>query len=83
VAGIIREFVRLMRDCGQSSFESMPGKPEMPVDFECDLEEIKKDPKYQAVGQSLELIAAHIEQSAIEIDLNGLLEKVPRATRPS
>ena len=39
------------------------------MDFECDLEEIKKDPKYQAVGQSLELIAAHIEQSAIEIDL--------------
>jgi hypothetical protein len=85
VAGIIREFVRLMRDssAARALLRVCQETRRCPVDFECDLEEIKKDPKYQAVGQSLELIAAHIEQSALEIDLNELLEKVPRATRPS
>ena len=84
VAGIIREFVRLMNStAARALLRVCQETRRCPVDFECDLEEIKKDPKYQAVGQSLELIAAHIEQSAIEIDLNELLEKVPRATRPS
>jgi hypothetical protein len=56
VAGIIREFVRLMRDstAARALLRVCQETRRCPVDFECDLEEIKKDPKYQAVGQSLE-----------------------------
>jgi hypothetical protein len=55
VAGIIREFVRLMNStAARALLRVCQETRRCPVDFECDLEEIKKDPKYQAVGQSLE-----------------------------
>lgn len=49
-----------------------------PLDYECDLEDIKKTPAYQNLAQGLDLIAASLEQSAEEIDLKELLQRLPK-----
>jgi len=85
LAGIIREHARLIRDltAARALLKVCQEKQVCPVDFEWDLEEMKQKPEYLQIAKELDLIAVRIEQAAEEIDLNELLQKLPKETLPS
>jgi hypothetical protein len=53
-----------------------------PIDHE-GLKDIKQKPECLQIAQGLDLIAAHIEQSAEEFDLHELLQRLHKEIPPS
>jgi uncharacterized membrane protein YfbV (UPF0208 family) len=80
IAGLIRGQARLIRDltAARALLKFCEENKLHPVKYERALEEIKQKPEYQEIARGLDLIASHLEQSAEEIDLNELLQKLPQ-----
>jgi len=51
-----------------------------PLDFERELEDIKKNPAYQQIAETLDRVAALLEQGAERIDLSEVMKLFPPGT---
>ncbi len=50
------------------------------VEWEQTLEQVKATPEYSRPAQGVEAIALALEESAVQIDLNALLQQLPKGT---
>jgi hypothetical protein len=79
VAGLIREYGRLLCELSAAKvlLKFLAQNQKVLVGWEQALEAMKEKPGYRNPAQALEVIAAHLEQAASEIDLNEVLKQIP------
>lgn len=85
VAGILRQYGNILCELAAAKvmLTFLAKNQKVLVEWEQALEAMKEKPGYRNPSQALEVIALVLEQSAEEIDLNELLQKLPPGKPPN
>jgi hypothetical protein len=85
VAGLLREYGKLLCElnAAKALLAYSANDKLYPKEWKQALEDIKQKPGYADPAKGLELIAAHLEKSASEVDLTELLSKIPKGIAPN
>ncbi|HXM99845.1 MAG TPA: hypothetical protein VN982_15355 [Candidatus Dormibacteraeota bacterium] len=85
IAGMLREHAKLIRELAsaKSLLRFCQENKVYPKNYEQELEEAQKHPAYAKIAQEIDIVAAHLEQVAEEIDVSELLKQIPQGNLPS